>query len=205
MTDRVASVNRPRTGTVVGGTDRRVAPVVPRLASARPGGRLRPVAGRSPMTRSVENAPQAVLAAAKDMLAKGLVEGTAGNISARQVGRHHLCDALIGGLHGDAARRPDDRGPRRQGGVRGPLAVLWSSRSTWPPTGPSTTWGSGDPLPCPSTPPCSRWPVRPDPVVHRRVHHLRGRRRPGHPLRHELGNTGWGRTPSRPWRGGGRP
>jgi L-fuculose-phosphate aldolase len=36
------------------------------------------------MTRSVENAPQAVLAAAKDMLAKGLVEGTAGNISARQ-------------------------------------------------------------------------------------------------------------------------
>ena len=36
------------------------------------------------MTRSVENAPQAVLAAAKEMLAKGLVEGTAGNISARQ-------------------------------------------------------------------------------------------------------------------------
>ena len=31
-----------------------------------------------------ENAPEAVLAAAKDMLAKGLVEGTAGNISARQ-------------------------------------------------------------------------------------------------------------------------
>jgi L-fuculose-phosphate aldolase len=36
------------------------------------------------MTRSVENAPAAVLAAAKEMLAKGLVEGTAGNISARQ-------------------------------------------------------------------------------------------------------------------------
>lgn len=36
------------------------------------------------MPRSVENAPLAVLAAAKDMLAKGLVEGTAGNISARQ-------------------------------------------------------------------------------------------------------------------------
>ena len=36
------------------------------------------------MTRSVENAPTAVLAAAKEMLAKGLVEGTAGNISARQ-------------------------------------------------------------------------------------------------------------------------
>jgi L-fuculose-phosphate aldolase len=36
------------------------------------------------MTRSVEDAPTAVLAAAKEMLAKGLVEGTAGNISARQ-------------------------------------------------------------------------------------------------------------------------
>ena len=34
--------------------------------------------------RYVENAAAAVLAAAKDMLAKGLVEGTAGNISARQ-------------------------------------------------------------------------------------------------------------------------
>jgi len=32
----------------------------------------------------VENAPEAVLAAAKDMLRRGLVEGTAGNISARQ-------------------------------------------------------------------------------------------------------------------------
>lgn len=36
------------------------------------------------MPRSVESAPAAVLAAAKEMLAKGLVEGTAGNISARQ-------------------------------------------------------------------------------------------------------------------------
>ena len=34
--------------------------------------------------RFVEDAPQAVLAAAKDMLRRGLVEGTAGNISARQ-------------------------------------------------------------------------------------------------------------------------
>ncbi|HEX4864117.1 MAG TPA: L-fuculose-phosphate aldolase [Acidimicrobiales bacterium] len=34
--------------------------------------------------RHVDDAPQAVLAAAKDMLRKGLVEGTAGNISARQ-------------------------------------------------------------------------------------------------------------------------
>ncbi len=33
--------------------------------------------------RYVEDAPRAVLAAAKDMLKKGLVEGTAGNISAR--------------------------------------------------------------------------------------------------------------------------
>jgi L-fuculose-phosphate aldolase len=33
--------------------------------------------------RYVENAPEAVLATAKDMLHKGLVEGTAGNISAR--------------------------------------------------------------------------------------------------------------------------
>lgn len=35
------------------------------------------------MPRFVEDAPVAVLAAAKEMLAKGLVEGTAGNISAR--------------------------------------------------------------------------------------------------------------------------
>lgn len=34
--------------------------------------------------RYVDNAPDAVLAAAKDMLRRGLVEGTAGNISARQ-------------------------------------------------------------------------------------------------------------------------
>src|ERR1700736_5773695 len=34
--------------------------------------------------RFVENAETAVLAAAKDMLRKGLVEGTAGNISARR-------------------------------------------------------------------------------------------------------------------------
>lgn len=34
--------------------------------------------------RHVDNAPDAVLAAAKDMLRRGLVEGTAGNISARQ-------------------------------------------------------------------------------------------------------------------------
>ncbi len=36
------------------------------------------------MARFVEDAPQRVLAAAKELLAKGLVEGTAGNISARQ-------------------------------------------------------------------------------------------------------------------------
>jgi L-fuculose-phosphate aldolase len=36
------------------------------------------------MPRFVENAPEAVLATAKEMLEKGLVEGTAGNISARQ-------------------------------------------------------------------------------------------------------------------------
>ncbi len=36
------------------------------------------------MTAHVDDAPQAVLAAAKDMARKGLVEGTAGNISARQ-------------------------------------------------------------------------------------------------------------------------
>lgn len=36
------------------------------------------------MTRYVENAEEAVLAAAKDLLRKGLVEGTAGNLSARR-------------------------------------------------------------------------------------------------------------------------
>lgn len=35
--------------------------------------------------RHVPDAPQAVLDAAKELLAKGLVEGTAGNVSARQV------------------------------------------------------------------------------------------------------------------------
>jgi L-fuculose-phosphate aldolase len=34
-------------------------------------------------TRFVEDAPGAVLATAKELLAKGLVEGTAGNVSAR--------------------------------------------------------------------------------------------------------------------------
>ena len=36
------------------------------------------------MAQFVENAPEVVLATAKEMLKKGLVEGTAGNISARQ-------------------------------------------------------------------------------------------------------------------------
>lgn len=36
------------------------------------------------MTRFVENAEEAVLAAAKELLRKGLVEGTAGNLSARR-------------------------------------------------------------------------------------------------------------------------
>jgi L-fuculose-phosphate aldolase len=36
------------------------------------------------MARFIENAPEQVLAAAKELLEKGLVEGTAGNISARQ-------------------------------------------------------------------------------------------------------------------------
>jgi L-fuculose-phosphate aldolase len=36
------------------------------------------------MARFVADAPEAVLSAAREMLAKGLVEGTAGNISARQ-------------------------------------------------------------------------------------------------------------------------
>jgi L-fuculose-phosphate aldolase len=36
------------------------------------------------MARYVDEAPRRVLAAAKELLAKGLVEGTAGNISARQ-------------------------------------------------------------------------------------------------------------------------
>jgi len=36
------------------------------------------------MARYVEDAPREVLSAAKELLAKGLVEGTAGNISARQ-------------------------------------------------------------------------------------------------------------------------
>jgi L-fuculose-phosphate aldolase len=36
------------------------------------------------MSRSVENAPAAVLAAAKELLARGLEEGAAGNVSARQ-------------------------------------------------------------------------------------------------------------------------
>ena len=49
------------------------------LAPETPGG-----AAPDAPVRSVPDAPAAVLAAAKEMLAKGLVEGTAGNISARQ-------------------------------------------------------------------------------------------------------------------------
>jgi L-fuculose-phosphate aldolase len=36
------------------------------------------------MSKFVKDAPEAVLATAKDMLRRGLTEGTAGNISARQ-------------------------------------------------------------------------------------------------------------------------
>lgn len=42
------------------------------------------------MARFIEDAPQQVLATAKELLAKGLVEGTAGNVSARQ-GDGNIC------------------------------------------------------------------------------------------------------------------
>jgi L-fuculose-phosphate aldolase len=41
--------------------------------------------------KSVDRAPESVLAAAKDMVRKGLVEGTAGNISARQADGSIVC------------------------------------------------------------------------------------------------------------------
>lgn len=74
--------------------------------------------------RFVEHAPEAVLAAAKDMLRKGLVEGTAGNISARQedgtivitpssvdYADMQLDDLVVIDLDGSALRAKEGRSP----------------------------------------------------------------------------------------------
>ena len=53
--------------------------------------------------RFVADAPDAVLAAAKDMLRRGLVEGTAGNISARQEDGTHRHHPVVGRLRGDGS------------------------------------------------------------------------------------------------------
>ncbi len=74
--------------------------------------------------RFVERAPEAVLAAAKDMLRRNLVEGTAGNISARQedgtivitpssvdYGQMTLDDLVVIDLDGSTLKAADGRSP----------------------------------------------------------------------------------------------
>lgn len=74
--------------------------------------------------RFVEDAPRAVLAAAKEMLRRGLVEGTAGNISARQedgtvvitpssvdYAEMQLDDLVVVDLDGNALRAKEGRSP----------------------------------------------------------------------------------------------
>jgi L-fuculose-phosphate aldolase len=74
--------------------------------------------------RFVENAPQAVLSAAKEMLRRGLVEGTAGNISARQqdgtvvitpssvdYAEMQLDDLVVVDPEGNALRAKEGRSP----------------------------------------------------------------------------------------------
>ena len=98
-------------------------------------------------------------------------------------GRHRLRHPLIGRLRRDAARRPHGGRPRRQGRLRQPFTVIGA-------TAPSGRLPGlrrrrvGDPLP-----PGARHHVRggpsAHPVLHRRVHHLRRRRRPRDGVRHE--------------------
>lgn len=74
--------------------------------------------------KSVTDAHQAVLAAAKDMLSKGLVEGTAGNISARMEDGNIVCtpssvdyeamaleDLVVVDAEGQVLQRAEGRSP----------------------------------------------------------------------------------------------
>jgi L-fuculose-phosphate aldolase len=76
------------------------------------------------MTAHVDNAPEAVLAAAKDMLRRDLVEGTAGNISARQADgtivatpssvnydEMDLDDLVVVDIEGNVVRAKEGRSP----------------------------------------------------------------------------------------------
>ena len=83
----------------------------------------------------------AVLAAAKDMLRRGLVEGTAGNISARREDGNMVITPVVGRLRGHGARRPGAGRPRRRGAARPRTAGSRRRRCscTWPATRRSTT------------------------------------------------------------------
>ena len=76
------------------------------------------------MTKFVKDAPEAVLATAKDMLRRGLTEGTAGNISARQedgtvvitpssvdYDEMNLDDLVVVGLDGEVVSAKEGRSP----------------------------------------------------------------------------------------------
>ena len=67
-------------------------------------------------SRPTDEARAAVLAAAKEMLAHGLVEGTSGNISGRVDDGHVCLTPVVGRLRHHDARRPRRRRPRRQRG-----------------------------------------------------------------------------------------
>ena len=113
--------------------------------------------------RSVEDAHNAVLATAKELLAKGLVEGTSGNVSARMPDGN-VCitpssvDYRAMTLEDLVVIDPVGRGRSKAPGPR-----PRRSRFTWRATRPSRRWArSSTPTPC--TPRCSRWracPSRP--------------------------------------------
>jgi L-fuculose-phosphate aldolase len=80
--------------------------------------------------RYVEDAPQRVLAAAKDMLRRGLVEGTAGNISARQADGSvvitpssvdyadmQLDDLVVVDMEGNTVAGKEGRAPSSEGAL----------------------------------------------------------------------------------------
>ena len=83
-------------------------------ASAPPTSPTRRCSAMADTITSPTTTPEAVLAAAKKMLADGLVEGTSGNISGRLDGRPGVPHAVVGPLRHDDPRRPRGRRPRRQ-------------------------------------------------------------------------------------------
>ena len=68
------------------------------------------------MATFIENAPEQIVAAAKELLEKGLVEGTSGNISARMEDGNIAVHAVVARLpdHGGRRHRRREPGGRRR-------------------------------------------------------------------------------------------